>query len=127
MQALAPTISNQHATILRFLMSLRALRELISSRSVDELLAKREQFESYLSDSGLVESLLELCSKEGADLLEIYVAYYELIYAMQKMTLLSRSNMAYVRKRQAEVAEQLQRKRQKYPDLNSPRLGRLLG
>lgn len=46
---------------------------------------------------------------------------------MQKMTLLSRSNISSLRKRQVELAEQLQRKRQKYPDLNSLRLGRLIG
>ena len=35
MEALQPTISNQHAGILSFLMSLRSLRELLHSRSVD--------------------------------------------------------------------------------------------
>lgn len=74
----------------------------------------------------MIESLIELCSKEGADLLEIYVVYYEQIYAMQKITLLSRSNIAYLRKKQAELGEQLQKKREKYPNLNSLRLGRLM-
>lgn len=35
METLKPTISKQHASILKFLMSLRSLRELIHSRSVD--------------------------------------------------------------------------------------------
>lgn len=35
MKALTPTISKQHASILKFLMSLRSLRELILSRRVD--------------------------------------------------------------------------------------------
>lgn len=69
---------------------------------------------------------MELCSREGADLLEVYILYCEQVYAMQKMTLLSRSNISSLRKKQAELAEQLQRKRQKYPDLNGMRLGRLI-
>lgn len=100
MSTLKPAISDQHLTILKFLMSLSSLRELINSRNVDELSAKSQHFESYLSDQTLIQSLLELCSKEGSDLLEIYIVYYEQIYAMQKLTLLSRSNISYLRKKQ---------------------------
>jgi hypothetical protein len=76
MAELSDSITTENAYILHFLTCLIELKELIKSRKIDELSAKRKGFEVYMEDQRLLNLLGQLCEKEDVLLMDIYVSYY---------------------------------------------------